>query len=159
MSIKASDLNGEMKQQLLQTLRQKIGDYEYNKIRDSFGEDGIIELLWKQTIKKNSTASNKNNVASTPKSIFSEIFAIIFIGLVWLLIFIEFLLGLERFSLWYGKLLVGFFAPWLFVISLGSISNRQSIFLTILCIIIILASVILVFWGIIQGLISLFTSA
>ena len=114
MSIKASHLNDEIKQALLQNIRQKLGEYEYNKIYNSIGEDGIIELFLKQTMNENSTASNKSNVAGTIESIFSSVFIIIFICLVWF----SLIIGVEHFSLWYGKLLLGIFlAPWIFVIA------------------------------------------
>jgi hypothetical protein len=50
--LKASELSENMREQVLVSVREQLGDAQYNRLIDSIGRDGVIDLVLKQMSKK-----------------------------------------------------------------------------------------------------------
>ena len=66
MAIKASDLSKELKREILEQLRDQLGDAQYKHYIETLGEDGLLTLFLESA--ENAVHRNGNNSASTKKS-------------------------------------------------------------------------------------------
>lgn len=158
MTLNSSDINNGLKQEILKNIRIKLGEYEYQKLVDSLGEDGIIEAVIQQAKNQEKTpiiAKKENKI----KKVFTTIITGVAIITIALLVILVFTYGTDYFNFWYGKIITGFFLIPFAVFVLGLDINVLFDFSDWTCIIGILLtiiSLIIIIWGIIQGLVLLF---
>lgn len=60
MDIKAKDLRPEVRQDILDKIKNELGYSEYNRLVDKVGEDGLIEFVLLQTVSNASPAASAN---------------------------------------------------------------------------------------------------
>jgi hypothetical protein len=141
---------------ILDKIRETIGKSKYGELVITLGEDGLIDLFLDQINKElavsstySPTYSPKNGLAEkikkAGKTVVSIIPSILFLGVLWGLIF----LGDTFKNEWYGKFILS-----AILVFWGIVYKDEPIFWPIL---LFGASVVLFFWGVIQGLIILFS--
>jgi len=152
--MKNSDLQNEVKQNILKDIRESIGDKEYMMLLNSIEEDDLIELYLSQLkIDSQSEAKYKKKKSLGEKT--KNVIRITFRTILIIIFIIGFFSGMSCIKDWYGKVILGVFLfPGLYALN-GTLpwdysnKNLSDLLISAICIVI---SAILILWGIIQGL-------
>lgn len=117
MPLKAADLTYDMKQNVLSQIRDQTGEAEYDRLVDSLGEDGLIDLVLEKM--NGATGSNRSSHTQSQSSAGAKIGKVIKIVLsVVGIIFVLWLWGHEPWSTILNCLLTLFLiASWISDIS------------------------------------------
>jgi len=146
MTLKASDLSEGTKRQILDEIRNRLGQTQYQQMIDSLGEDGLINaILTIETANKSETSVKRKGGKAS--SFFST--TLVVIGAA--LIFCGFFWATDNFEHWYGKIVTGILLiP--FLLWLTGFSIPEEFIYILVGIIAILISAALIILGIVQGL-------
>jgi hypothetical protein len=105
MTLKPSDLNFESKRQILDYFKNKLGLFEYQRLVNSIGEDGLIEIFFQQIEKENLTYYKpEENLISERKV---RILKYIFLGIIIAILVTVVVFGSIYSENWFGKVLIG----------------------------------------------------
>ena len=142
--LKASDLPSELRKDLLDQVRSRIGNTKYQELVDSAGEDEIIEALFVGS-------ADQPEPPPSAASKVADFFTTVLTWAICLAVVLGFFWSAGNWALWYGKVIFGVtLGPFVYFHA----SDSDHWFAILMVWLAGLASIVFILWGLIQWLVS-----